>query len=377
MPVEIKQPVTKTNAEKPDSRSLGQLLKSLDTNSKINTKDRMFFTEQLILLLETGTSLLAALLALKTQAEKPAMRQLLEEIMTDISEGKPFSYALSRHADVFDTTYVNLIAASESGGFMHEVLAQLLQMEEKREELRNTLVSAFTYPAFLVVFSIAVVIFVLVVVFPKFGDMFESIHDQLPATTIILMATSEFLIQYWIPLFAAMTTTLLLMRYWLHKPVGIQQLDNFKLSAPLIKDVFVKLYLVQTLKVMSMSLNNGVSIMDTLTACKHVVKNTVFQRFLVDVENHVQEGAGVAAGFIKAKFIPPIVEQMIITGEESGNLPKVMARVADYYERELTQRLAVLSKLAEPIMLLVMGLVVGILVSSLILPIFKLSRAVH
>lgn len=377
MPVEIKQPVKKDNAAKPASKTLGQWLKSLDSNATITTKDRMFFTEQLILLLETGTSLHAALLALKTQADKPAMQQLLDDVMTDISEGKSFSFALSRHADVFDTTYVNLISASESGGFMHEVLAQLLQMEEKREELRNTLVSAFTYPAFLIVFSISVVIFVLVVVFPKFGDMFASIHDQLPATTIILMATSDFLIKYWAPLLITIVAVMLFLRYWMMQPAGIQRLDHFKLSAPIIKDVFVKLYLVQTLKVMSMSLNNGVSIMDTLTACKHVVKNTVFQRFLVDVETHVQEGAGVAAGFSKAKFIPPIVEQMIITGEESGNLPKVMARVADYYERELTQRLAVLSKLAEPIMLLVMGLVVGILVSSLILPIFKLSRAVH
>ena len=161
MPVEIKQPVKKENAEKPASKSLGQLLKSLDTNATITSKDRMFFTEQLVLLLETGTSLHAALLALKTQADKPSMQQLIEDIMTDISDGKPFSFALSRHADVFDSTYVNLIAASESGGFMHEVLAQLLQMEEKREELRNTLVSAFTYPAFLIVFSISVVIFVL------------------------------------------------------------------------------------------------------------------------------------------------------------------------------------------------------------------------
>lgn len=377
MPVEITPPVKKENSAKPESKTLMQWLKSLDSNTNVTSKDRMFFTEQLVLLLETGTNLHAALLALKTQADKPSMQQLIDDIMTDISEGKSFSFALSRHTEVFDTTYINLIAASESGGFMHEVLSQLLQMEEKREELRNTLVSAFTYPAFLIVFSISVVIFVLVVVFPKFGDMFESIHDQLPATTIILMATSDFLIKYWAPFFAAIVALILLIRYWMMQPAGTRQLDHFKLSAPVIKEVFVKLYLVQTLKVMSMSLNNGVSIMDTLSACKHVVKNTVFQRFLVDVETHVQEGAGVAIGFSKAEFIPPIVEQMILTGEESGNLPKVMARVAEYYERELTQRLAVLSKLAEPIMLLVMGLVVGILVSSLILPIFKLSRAVH
>lgn len=373
MPVELK---TQTAKEK-NSKDLIGFLKSLDSSTAINAKDRMFFTEQLILLLETGTSLHEALKAINLQTEKPTMIQLINELLADISEGKSFSYALSRHKKVFDSTYVNLIAASEGGGFMHEVLTQLLRMEDKREELRSTLISAFTYPAFLIVFSIAVVIFVLVVVFPKFGDMFASIHDQLPATTIILMATSDLLIQYWMPLSVVIALVFWFIRYWMMQPAGIHQIDQLKLKTPLLKDIFIKLYLVQLLRVMGMSLNNGVSIMDTLAACKDVVKNSVFRNFLDDVELQVQEGAGVAAGFSNAEFIPPIVEQMIITGEDSGNLPRVMERVADYYERELTRGLAVLSKLAEPLMLLVMGLVVGILVSSLILPIFKLSRAVH
>lgn len=378
MPLESKQTTSSGNkASSSLSTQWGDLLKGLNSSAKVTTKDRMFFTEQLILLLETGTSLHAALQALKTQADKPAMKKMVEDIIENVSGGKTFSFALSRHPAVFDITYVNLIAASENGGFMHEVLKQLLEMEEKREALRSTLVSAFTYPAFLIVFSIAVVIFVLVAVFPKFGDMFASIHDQLPSTTIFLMATSNVLLNYWAPIFGSLIAGIFFLRYWLRSPNGTQRLDYLKLNTPLIKEVFVKLYLVQTLKVMSMSLSNGVSIVDTLSACKYVVKNTLFQRFLIDMETQVQEGAGIAIGFTRAKFIPPIVSQMIITGEETGNLPKVMSRVAEYYERELTQRLAVLSKLAEPIMLLVMGLIVGILVSSLILPIFKLSRAVH
>lgn len=359
------------------SKQWGDIINGLNSAAKVTTKDRMFFTEQLILLLETGTSLHAALQALKIQADKPAMQHMIDDIIEDVSGGKTFSVALSRHPDVFDITYVNLISASENGGFMHEVLKQLLEMEEKREALRSTLVSAFTYPAFLIVFSIAVVVFVLVAVFPKFSDMFASIHDQLPSTTLFLMATSNLLLNYWAPIFGSIIAAVFFLRYWLRSPNGKLRLDYLKLNTPLIKEVFVKLYLVQTLKVMSMSLSNGVSIVDTLSACKFVVKNTLFQRFLIDMETQVQEGAGIAIGFTRATFIPPIVSQMIITGEETGNLPKVMSRVAEYYERELTQRLAVLSKLAEPVMLLAMGLIVGILVSSLILPIFKLSRAVH
>ena len=378
MALEIKSKAKKTESktEKTTTRS-DWWTKLLDSQYKVGNKERMFFTEQLALLLETGASLHAGLQALKVQSDNPAMTRLIDALMTDISEGKTFSYALSRHPDVFSTTYVNLISASEAGGFMHEVLDQLLEMDEKREQLHSTLVSAFTYPVFLIVFSIAVVLFVLVVVFPKFGDMFSLIHDQLPATTVFLMATSKLLTHYWMPLLGGFAAALFLLGYWIKSPAGIQQLDQLKLNTPLIKDVFIQLYLVQSLRVMSLSLSHGVSIMDTLTSCRDVVKNALFRQFIARVEARVQEGAGIAAGFTNTLFIPPIVEQMIATGEETGNLPRVMGRVADHYERELSRRLTALSKLAEPVMLLVMGLVVGILVSSLILPIFKLSRAVH
>ncbi|MFW2374799.1 MAG: type II secretion system F family protein [Gammaproteobacteria bacterium] len=378
MALEIKSQVKKPDITTPKNVSGSDWwTKLLNSQYKVSDKDRMFFTEQLALLLETGASLQAGLQALKSQSDNPAMVRLIDALMTDIAEGKSLSYALSRHPEVFSTTYVNLVSASEAGGFMHEVLEQLLDMDEKREQLHNTLVSAFTYPVFLIVFSIAVVLFVLVVVFPKFGEMFSLIRDQLPVTTVFLMAISELLTQYWLALLGGVATGLILVSYWMKSPGGIQRLDQLKLSTPLFKDIFIQLYLVQSLRVMSLSLQHGVSIMDTLTACRDVVRNGVFRQFITRVEARVQEGAGIAVGFSNTHFIPAIVEQMISTGEETGNLPKVMGRVADHYERELSRRLTALSKLAEPVMLLVMGLVVGILVSSLILPIFKLSRAVN
>jgi len=378
MALEIKSNVAKHEAETTNASSWAtRLTEIVNSSAKIGDKERMFFTEQLALLLETGASLHAGLQALKLQSDHPAMVRLIDAMMADISEGKSFSFALSRHPDVFSSTYVNLISASEEGGFMPEVMEQLLEMDEKQEQLRSTLVSAFTYPAFLVVFSIAVVVFVLLVVFPKFGDMFSQIEDQLPATTVFLMAASDVLLNYWLPLLATFAAGLFSLRYWLSSPGGSQYLDHLKLSVPLIKDVFTQLYLVQSLRVMSLSLHHGVSIMDTLATCKDVVRNGVFRHFITELELRVQEGAGIAVGFSHSHFIPPIVVQMITTGEETGNLPKVMSRIAEHYERELSKRLKALSKLAEPVMLIVMGTVVGLLVSSLILPIFKLSRAVH
>ena len=338
--------------------------------------DRMFFTEQLALLLETGESLYGALTTIVKQTENPKMRTVVEQIAQDISEGQSFGHALAQHEKVFSSTYVNLISASEAGGFMHEVLQQLLNMDKKREELRSTIVSAATYPAFLITFSLAVVVFVLVVVFPKFGDMFASIYDQLPMSTKALMSLSDLLRQSWWIVLGSVVAAVLLLRQWLASDSGRARIDHLQLHLPGVRDIFTQIYLVQSLQVMSLSLLNGVSVMDSLDSCRDVVKNSLFRKLISTIEEKVQAGAGVAAGFAEAEFLPDLAKHMITTGEQTGNLGKVMGRIADYYETQLTKKLDALSKLAEPIMLLVMGIVVGVLVSSLILPIFKLSRAV-
>jgi len=356
---------------------LNELVNRFRPRRRVTARDRMFFTEQLALLLEAGLALHSSLQTLRAQAENPAMGQVVAALLTDVAEGKTFSHALSRHPEVFSQTYVNLIAASENGGFMHQVLAQLLEMDEKREALHRTMVSALSYPAFLLVFALAVVIFVLVVVFPKFGATFSSIRDQLPGTTLVLMATSDLLRHYWAALIPGLIVGVALVRYWMVSDAGARRLDYLKLSLPGLSNIFVKLYLVRFLRVVSLSLGNGVGIMDTLKASREVVSNRLFQSVINDVALRVQEGSGIAPGLNRQHFIPKIVGQLIQTGEETGNLPKVTGRLASYYEQELEKYMKTLSRLAEPVMLLVMGAVVGLLVSSLILPIFKLSRAVH
>ena len=343
---------------------------------RIDNKDRRFFTEQMALLLETGTPILASLQALKKQVDNPAMSDLIEQLIEDIGQGVQFSTALGKHPQVFSQTYVNLVAASEDGGYMHEVLQQLLILDEKREQLRQTMVSALSYPVFLMVFALAVIVFVLVVVFPKFADLFSQIEDQLPMTTVILMGASDLIKQHWMALLIGFAAIVLAFRYWSGTASGRDRLDWARLNLPLLKTVYTQMYLINSLRVLSMSLANGVGMMDSLHAAKLVVDNGLFRRFISHVEVQVEAGNGVTAGFRDTSFIPPIVEQMIATGEETGSLPRVLQRLAQHFETELTARLNTLSRLAEPMMLLVMGGVVGLIVSSLILPIFKLTRVV-
>jgi type II secretory pathway component PulF len=339
--------------------------------------DRVLFTERLVLLLETGVALHDALQALHQQTGKPRLKAIIGDVAEQIVSGQRFSDALAKHPDLFPPTYINLIGASEAGGFLTEVLEQLVDMDEKQERLRSTIVSALSYPGFLVGFSILVVIFILVVVFPKFSVMFTAIYDQLPFTTKMLLAASNMLTQHGLAFGLGALGLVGAALVALRRPDVREWLDRLKLRLPYVKNIFIKIYLTRLMRVMGISLERGVTILATLGACRNVIPNAEFQRFLGELEVQVTEGRGIAAGFRDSPLIPVSVKQMIDTGEETGSLGRVMGRVADYYERDLTRQLNQLAKMAEPVMLLVMGVLVGTIVTSIILPIFKMSRVSH
>ncbi len=339
--------------------------------------ERMFLTEQLALLLDTGVSLYAALQIIRRETDNPGLRRLLDDLAGKVEAGRTFSAALAGHPEVFDLTYVNLISASEHGGFMHEVLEQLLEMDKRATEMNRALAGALAYPAFLMVVSLGVVIFVLVVVCPKFDELFVRIADDLPWTTKLLMSVSRSLMEDWPLMIGAIAGIVVGFRVWISRDSGRRLFDSALLRTPLIGTVFRDLYLVRTLRVMGLSLANGVSVLDTLSAARESIDNYYYRAFLARVRKKVEEGSGIAAGFSGTSHVPDIVHQMIATGEESGSLPRVMIRVALHYEEQLTHRLQMISRSAEPLLLVIMGGLVGLIVSSLILPIFKLSAAVR
>jgi type II secretory pathway component PulF len=345
--------------------------------ARLGSADRILFTERLALLLETGVPLHGALCALHEQAAKPRMAEILGQLAQDIVGGQRFSDALTRHPDLFPSTYINLVGASEQGGFLPQVLQQLVEMDEKQERLRSTIVSALSYPAFLAGFSVLVVIFILTAVFPKFSAMFASIYDELPLTTKVLIGASDLLTRHGLALGAAVLALAGAGALAATRPATRRRIDRLKLRLPYVREIFIKIYLTRLMRVMGISLERGVTVLDTLGACRKVVANAEIQDFIGALEAQVTEGRGIAAGFRASALIPVSVKQMIATGEETGTLGRVMGRVADFYERDLTRQLGQLARMAEPAMLLVMGVLVGTIVTSIILPIFKMSRAVH
>jgi type II secretory pathway component PulF len=250
-------------------------------------------------------------------------------------------------------------------------------MEERREALRATLVAALIYPAFLLAFSAAVVVFVLTAVFPKFASLFAGIASELPWTTRVLMSLSDLLVDHWPALLAGLAAGTWLLVRWAASSGGAAHVDRLKLRGPAIGGVFLQLYLVHTLRVLSLALANGVTVMEALAACRELIDNRLYRAELARIERSVQEGKGVTTAFMEATLLPVAVREMIATGDQTGRLAQVAGRLADFHEQALQKRLAQLSKLIEPVMLLVMGALVGTIVASLILPIFKLAQVAH
>ena len=344
---------------------------------KLGLRERLLFTERLLLLQDTGVSLHEGLRELGEQEHDAEMAALLHSLLSHVLEGQPLSQAMAQHPDFFPATYVALVAAGERGGFLPQVLRQLLDLDEKSERLRSLLTSALSYPAFLTLFSAGTIVFVLVGVFPKFAVLFEQIHDQLPWSTRFLMQLSELLRHQWPWLLVGVATLGLVgVLMWRQDETRLR-VDGLKLSLPGLRQIYVQVYLSQTLRVLGMSLTHGVPLVEALKACQDLAGNQVFRNFLIDLRQQVTEGSGLAQGFERSRFVPPMVQQMIHTGERTGSLATVMTRIAEHYERELAKRLALVSRLAEPVMLLIMGALIGVIVASLILPIFKLSRAIR
>lgn len=360
-----------------DKKSSTLLNANLFGSGKLTANHRQFFTEQLALLLETGNTLHGSLEILENQTDHEQLKEMIADLHEKVSKGKTFSQALKSHTNLFSQTYITLIAAGEEGGFLATVLGHLMEMEEKREELRSMMVSAFTYPVILTIFAVGVVVFVLTSIFPKFIPLFASSGVKLPAVTQMLMTTSHYLTNYWWILLAAIVMLVVYLNMLLKQPGFRSWFDETLLTTPVAGSLFTRLYITHMMRLLSLSLANGVPLIDALAICKDASKNRQFQKFVQQLETNVSEGKGLGLGFREAKFIPQLIKQMMQTGEESGKLPLVTSRIADYYQKELARKLSMLSKIIEPVMLLVMGMFVAVIVSALILPIFKLSSTVH
>ncbi|MBI4633027.1 MAG: type II secretion system F family protein [Deltaproteobacteria bacterium] len=343
----------------------------------VSSGELIFFTSQLSLMMEVGTSLAVALRATAEQNKNPRFKTIIESMLRDVEEGHQLSDAMSRHPRVFNNVFISMVKAGESGGFLKKTLDGITAMQEKRKALVTQLRTTLTYPVILCIMAIAVVIFVLVGILPKFAVLFAGKERVLPLSTRFLMAASSFLQNYWWLLVVVLFGALIALKAFLKSHRGKELTDRLILTMPVIGPVANKIYTSQLLRTLGNLMDSQVPLLQALKATHSTFSNRHFSRFIEELQDHVEQGGRLSLPFAKNPYIMESVKQMVATGEEVGNLSRVMLRLADFYDIEVDRELKIVGSLIEPLALIMMGIVVGLIVSSVILPIFRIASAVH
>jgi type II secretory pathway component PulF len=352
---------------------------SLDVfrRSRVKPKEAIFFTSQLALMLEVGTPLINGLAAMEKQTKNPAFKKVIHALHRDIEEGQQLSDAMRRHPRVFNHVFVSMIKAGETGGFLKEILERLAEMQEKRLALIAQLRSTLTYPAILCLVGFLVVIFVLVGVLPKFSTFFAGKEKILPVSTRFLMALSATLRAYWWAYILTALGLIIGVKLWKDSESGQTMIDRVCVSAPILARLYNKIYTCQLLRTLGHLMQSQVPLLEALEVTRSTIKNRYFRRFIDKITDHVEKGGRFAQPFTTYPYVLDSVKQMVATGEEVGNLPRVMLRLAEYYDIEVDRELKNIASLIEPLALILLGGVVGVIVGSVILPLFRLAHAIH
>ena len=358
-------------------KGFNSLSVGLRKSGRVPPKEIIFFADQLSLLLSTGTPLNKSIEIISFQVRNNEFRRILQVLVRDIEDGRLLSQAMSRYPGVFSSVYVSMIMAGESGGFLKDMLEQIVSLETKNQEFLSTVKAAMYYPVFLSMFAVSVVLFIVVYVFPKFGSMFEEVYDSLPVTTKILMASSKFLISYWYLIIIFMALLWYVVFKFISGEKGRMYVDTVKLRIPVLKDFFIKLYVSRLMRTLGALVNGNVPLLDSLSISSGVVGNKVFAEIIARISRSVEDGKTISQPVSESPYFPETVKQMISTAEDTGTLDKVMPRLADYYDKDIERSLKRITTVIEPVLLVVMGGVIGVIVISLILPIFKLTKSIH
>ena len=339
-------------------------------------KDILHFTSQLAVMIRAGISLQDALEAIGDQCDNDKFRAVLVDLRVRIEEGNSFSQALAEHPQMFTNLYVNMVAAAEASGSLSDMLQKLAEYLDQEAETRAQVKGALVYPIIIAVMAVSVTIFLLVFVLPRFTRIFAGKEHLLPAPTVLLMGTSAFLRHWWYLIIPAIGAFFWAFHYFVGTPTGRRWWDKAKLRLPLISTLCRSLYITRSLHTMGVLTRAGVPILNTLSITAHIAGNVLFKDMWLGVYEEVRQGKKIASSLHRYKLMPSSVVQMIRSGEDSGNMAEVLKDISGFYGRELKNVIKTVTSMIEPIMIVVMGLMVGFIAMSIILPIFKMSNLV-
>lgn len=357
-------------------KSFSEKLKALNYSSGPNQRDILNFTTQLAVMIRAGISIRAALEGIAEQVENQKFRDILLAIKQDVESGKQFSEALARYPRLFGPLYVNMVRASEMSGSFSQMLERIASYVGQQIETRNMVLGAMIYPTAIGSMAVGVTIFLLTFVLPKFAAVFAGKEAAMPWPTIFLMNLSTFMVDWWWLVVIGIVGIFVAMFMFTRTELGGWWWDASKLRVPIFKRMFRALYISRSLHTMGELVNAGVPMLDTLSITGEISGNRLFKRLWRSVYSSVKQGKKIAQPLQKTPLLPTAVVQMISAGEESGKLGEVLDEVSSFYAKQLREVIKTVTSMIEPIMIVVMGSVVGFIAMAIILPIFKLSTLV-
>ncbi len=356
--------------------SMAERLKGLNYTSGPSQRDVLNMTTQLAVMIRAGISLRAALEGIAEQTENPKFRQVLMGIKSDVESGKQFSEALQKYPKLFGPLYVNMVRASEMSGSFAKMLERIAAYLSQQLETRAMVIGAMIYPGVIASMAIGVTIFLLTFVLPRFAAVFEGKESAMPGPTIFLMKLSAFMVEWWWAVVGGLFGVLLLFILFIKTEPGGWWFDAMKLRFPIFKRMFRALYISRSLHTMGELVNAGVPMLDTITITGDVSGNRLYKRLWHSVYASVKQGKKIANPLQKSPLLPKAVVQMVSAGEESGKLGEVLDEVSNFYAKQLREVIKTVTSMIEPVMIIVMGGIVGFIAMAIILPIFKLSTLV-
>jgi type IV pilus assembly protein PilC len=358
------------------SGSMKNLSSMLNWSSGPGKKEILDFTTQLAVMIRAGISIRQALDGIAEQTTNAKFKRILTDIKGDIESGKQFSEAIAKHPKLFGPLYISMVRASEMSGAFARMLDRIAAYLRQELETRKMVIGASIYPGIIATMAVGVTVFLLTFVLPRFAGVFEGKEEALPTPTKFLMSVSDFMIVYWWVLLMAVAALISGFLLFVRTELGGFWWDRTKLSMPVASRMFRALYISRSLHTMGELLNAGVPMLDTLSITGDISGNRLFKRMWRGVHSSVRQGKKIQSHLGRSKLLPKSVIQMIAAGEDSGKLGEVLDEVSEYYHRLLREAIKAVTSMIEPLMIVIMGSVVGFIAMAIILPIFKMSSLV-
>ncbi|HQP12231.1 MAG TPA: type II secretion system inner membrane protein GspF [Candidatus Omnitrophota bacterium] len=345
---------------------------------KARLRDIALMTRQLATLLGAGLPLVPSLSTLVAQTGHPELKKTLARIKDDVNEGNSLTQALSHFPRIFPPFYINMVRAGEASGTMHLVLERLADFSESQQALQTKIRSAMAYPLFMFLIGSAVLFFLVAFIVPNITKIFSEMHQTLPGVTVFLIVVSRFLQSFWWLVVGLVIAVVIVLRVAIAKTVQGQYFwDTVKIKAPLFGPVTEKIAMARFSRTLGTLLQSGVPLLTALEIVKNVVNNRLIADEVGRAAKAVEEGQSLSTTLAVSGLFPPITIEMISVGEQSGNMEAMLYKIADAYEKESEASVMMMTSMLEPVMILVMGLIVGFIVVSVLLPIFEMNQLVR